>query len=79
VKPLINALRDDDSYVRSGAADALGSSGSLELLEKLIQDPEIDIYDTDIFPLARRLAVRYSKESVSFLPVYPENVFRKQI
>jgi len=79
VEPLIHALGDANSYVRKEAADALGSVWGLELLEKLIQDPEIDIYDADIFPLARRLAVRYSKENVPFLPVYPENVLRKQI
>ena len=79
VEPLIHALGDEDSYVRGGAAEALESVDSLELLEKLIQDPQIDIYDPYIFPLARRLAVRHSREDVSFIPVYPEKVLRKQI
>jgi HEAT repeat protein len=77
VELLIRALSDEDSKVREGAADALGRIGSLELLEKLIQDPQIDIYDLYIFPLARKLAVRHSREDVSFIPVYPENVLRK--
>jgi HEAT repeat protein len=58
---LISTLNDTDSFVRWKAAEALTKIGTSETLAKLIQLPEIDIYDSDIFPLARTLAVRYNK------------------
>ena len=44
---------------------------------ELIENPEIDIYHPDIFVSARKLAVRFSKEGVPFIPVYPELVNRE--
>jgi HEAT repeat protein/phage terminase Nu1 subunit (DNA packaging protein) len=78
VAALISALNHEDSSVRREAAEALIKIGTSETLEKLIQLPEIDIYDPDIFPLARTLAVRFSKEKLPFIPVYPELVAHKQ-
>jgi HEAT repeat protein len=78
VEALIKALNDKAGQVRSQAARTLGKIGTLETLEKLIQLPEIDICDPDIFLLVRILAVRFSKERVPFIPVYPELVAHKQ-
>ncbi|HAX78929.1 MAG TPA: hypothetical protein DCY88_24660, partial [Cyanobacteria bacterium UBA11372] len=69
---LIAALKDENEDVRCNAAEALGKIDSSETLEKLIENPEIDIYDFYIFVSARKLAVRFSKEGVPFIPVYPE-------
>ena len=78
VEALIKALNDKAGQVRSQAARTLGKIGTLETLEKLIQLPEIDICDPDIFLLARTLAIRFSKEKLPFIPVYPELVAHKQ-
>ncbi len=77
---LIKALNDKAGQVKTQAAQTLGKIGTLETLEKLIQLPEIDICDPDIFLLARTLAVRasLSKERLPFIPVYPELVAHKQ-
>ena len=76
MESLIRTLKYGYYLNRRRVAEVLGNIGNLELLEKLIKDPQIDIYDANIFTVARRLAVRYSKERVSFLPVYPELVVR---
>jgi len=78
VDVLIEALNHKDIMVRTKAAGALGKIGTPEILAKLIQFPEIDIYEPDIFSLARTLAVRFSKEKRPFIPVYPELVAHKQ-
>ena len=78
VEVLIAALNDSDSLMRSQAARDLGKIGTSETLAKLIQLPEISIYDAYIFLLARTLAVRFSKERLPFIPVYPELVAHKQ-
>ncbi|MEW6496650.1 MAG: HEAT repeat domain-containing protein [Cyanobacteriota bacterium] len=77
---LIAALNDEESIVRRDAAEVLSQIGTLEVLEKLIQLPEIDIHRPDIFSLARTLAIRasLSKENLAFIPVYPELVAHKQ-
>jgi hypothetical protein len=64
--------------VRRQSADALHKVSTSETLAKLIQLPEIDIYDPAIFSLARTLAIRFSKEKLPFIPVYPELVAHKQ-
>jgi HEAT repeat protein len=74
VEALIATLNDSDNNLRVQAARALGQIGNAETLAKLIKSFEIDIYDDDIFPLARTLAVRFSKEKLPFIPVYPERV-----
>ncbi len=53
---------------------ALGKIRNPETLQKLICNWKINIYDPDIFVLARKLAVRYSREKLSFIPVYPKLV-----
>jgi HEAT repeat protein len=78
VAALISVLNHEDSNVRREAAEALIKIGTSETLEKVIQLPEIDIYCPDIFPLARTLAVRFSKERLPFIPIYPELVAHKQ-
>lgn len=72
IDPLIQRLKDEVSYVRGRAAQALGEIGTLDTLKKLIQSPEVDIFSPVIFHLARKLAVRFSKEKAPFIPVYPE-------
>jgi HEAT repeat protein len=69
---LTASLNSPDINLRKSAAVALSRIGTIETLAKLIQDFEIDIYSFDIFPLARTLAVRFSKEKLPFIPVYPK-------
>jgi len=76
-KVLIAALNDENNGFRSDAAEALGEIGTSETLANLIQFPEIDIYDPEIFRLARTLAIQFSKEKLPFIPVYPELVAHK--
>ena len=78
VEALIPALNHLDSDVRGQAAEVLGKIGTSEVLKKLIQLPEINICDPDILTLVRTLAVRFSKENLPFIPVYPELVAHKQ-
>jgi HEAT repeat protein len=78
VEVLTTVLNDDDSFVRLNAAKALSLIGTKETLAKLIQLPEIDSCRPDIFSLARTLAVRFSKEKLPFIPVYPKLVAHKQ-
>ena len=77
VAAFTTALNDSDELVRRWAALALAKIGTSETLAKLIQLPEIDIYDSDIFPLARKLAIRFSRDKLPFIPVYPELVAHK--
>jgi len=74
VNGLIAALNHSDFSVRMDAADALGKIGNAEILKKLIKFLYINIYRDDIFPLARTLSVRFSKENLPFIPVYPKLV-----
>lgn len=72
IEDLMRALKDNDRWVRTGAAWGLGRIGNLECFEKLIGEPEIDIYNADFFLMLRNLAVKHSKEKTAFIPVYPE-------
>ena len=74
IQPLITALKDTDGFVKSNAAEALGKIDSSELLKQLIYNWHFNIYDEDLFPIARKLAVRYSREPLKFIPVYPHLV-----
>jgi HEAT repeat protein len=78
VEALIAAFNHSYSFVRRQAAVALGNIGTSKTLAKLLQRSEIDIFRYDIFPLVRTLAVRFSKEKLLFIPVYPELVAHKQ-
>ncbi|MBD2343629.1 HEAT repeat domain-containing protein [Anabaena subtropica] len=71
---LITGLNHPDSFVKNTAAKALGKIGNSETLVKIIELPEIDIYDPAIFSLARMLAIRFSKQRLSCIPVYPEKI-----
>jgi len=68
VSALIAALEDEDMYVRSQAVTALGQIGRADTLAKLLQSHDTDIHRPDIFLLARKLSVRFSKEGS---PIYP--------
>ncbi len=74
VEPLIKALQDWDFYVRSNAASALAKIGSSSGLKKLLQSPLINIFDSEIFPVARSWAIRQHKEGLSCIPVYPKRI-----
>ncbi|MGB3401108.1 MAG: HEAT repeat domain-containing protein, partial [Microcoleaceae cyanobacterium] len=74
VEALITALENEDSDIRSNAAEALGQMGTAEVLKQLIQNPTINIYESDLFALARKLAIQYSKKNLPFIPVYPKLV-----
>jgi HEAT repeat protein/phage terminase Nu1 subunit (DNA packaging protein) len=80
VAALISIVSQEESTDKWKAAEALGQIGTSDTLEKLIQFPEIKIFDPDIFRLARTLVVRASlnKERLPFIPVYPELVAHKQ-
>ncbi len=75
---LITVLNDEASNVRQNTTKALGKINSPTCLEKLIQSPQIDIYRSDIFFLARSLAIRFHKADLPFIPVYPERVMGKR-
>jgi HEAT repeat protein/nucleoside phosphorylase len=75
VDALIATLNDFDKDDRWLAIDALGQIDNSEVLAKILQSLEIDIYDSDIFCLTRTLAIRFSKDKkVGCIPVYPELV-----
>ena len=74
VSALIIALNDSDKDVRRLALKALANIGNPQSLKQILQNPKINIYDEDIFPHLRKLAVRHSKAKVDFIPVYPETV-----
>ena len=62
VEPLITALGDVDSHVKRNAASALEKINSAEIILKLLNKSDLDIYDRDIFLLARKLMIRHSQE-----------------
>jgi HEAT repeat protein len=74
VGTLVTALNDADKLVRLTAVEALEKIGNPEVLAKIVQSLEIDIYDSGIFCLTRTLAIRFSKDKVGCIPVYPELV-----
>jgi HEAT repeat protein len=76
IETSILALHDTDSGV--SAISVLQRNSNSATLEKLLQLSKIDIYEPDIFSLARTLAVRFRKEKLPFIPVYPELVAHKQ-
>ncbi|MBW4659746.1 MAG: HEAT repeat domain-containing protein [Drouetiella hepatica Uher 2000/2452] len=73
VDALITALNHETSDVGDNAVAALEKIGRVDCLEKLLQSAAPDlIYRSDLFPLARRWAIRFSKDGLPFIPVYPE-------
>ncbi|MDJ0659558.1 MAG: HEAT repeat domain-containing protein [Crocosphaera sp.] len=74
VNPLIEALSDSNSEVRYSAAYALENIKCPEILEAIIKNQNIDIYKKNIFTLARKLAIRYSRYNLPYIPVYPHLV-----
>ena len=77
IPALISVLNDEHGLVTRSALEALAQIGTSDILEKLIENPEIDIYRPDIFLLARKLTVRYRNEGLPFIPVYHELVNRE--
>jgi len=72
VPAFIAALGHSDSSVRWQAAVALGKIGTLDSLKQIISSPIIGIYRSDIFGLVRILVIRFYKEKVPFIPLYPD-------
>jgi len=74
---LLTALHEMNKNVRWMAAKALGKIGTLDVLEKLLHRLDIDIYDEDTFPIARRLAITFSRlhPQPACLPAYPQPLF----
>lgn len=67
---LTEALTDADDYVLEFVAEALEKMGDLRTLKQIIYRWDIDIYESNIFQLARKLAIRYRKTKNSVIPVY---------
>lgn len=72
IEALIEALGDSDISILRSTVKALEKIGNVETITKLIQNSDLDIYCTDIFILARKLAIRFSKAGSPYIPVYPE-------
>ncbi len=72
VEALIATLSHSNTDVRSDAAQALKNVDTLDTLKQIISSPLIDVYQSDIFELVRMLAIRYYKQKVPFIPLYPE-------
>ena len=70
IKFLITALQSSDSELGRSAFAVLGKIDSSELLKQLIYNWHFNIYDENLFPIARKLAVRYSRGTLKFIPVY---------
>lgn len=70
----IEILAENNSDLHREAISTLEKMGTVNHLERLIQNLKINVYQPEIFFLTRRLAIRFSKERVPFIPVYPENV-----
>ena len=70
VTALTEALTEADDYVLEFVAEALEKMGDLRTLKQIIYRWDIDIYESNIFLLARKLAIRYRKTKNSVIPVY---------
>jgi HEAT repeat protein len=71
VETLMKNLYDKDWYNKSKASKVLANIGTSKTLAKLIKNSEIVNY-AHTFLLTRKLAIKFSKEKVPFIPVYPE-------
>lgn len=71
IDPLIKTIIDDNENAKY-AQKALLKIGTLEVLEKIIVDPKIDIFNPHIFSLSRTLAVRFSKIKSPSIPVFQD-------
>ena len=67
---LTEALTDGNPRLIYPAAEALEKMGDLRTLKQIIYRWDIDIYESNVFLLARKLAIRYRKTKASFIPVY---------
>ncbi|MCA2591884.1 MAG: HEAT repeat domain-containing protein [Microcystis sp. M31BS1] len=70
VTALTEALTEADDYVLEFVAEALEKMGDLRTLKQIIYRWDIDIYESNVFLLARKLAIRYRKTKTSVIPVY---------
>ncbi|GAK61063.1 PBS lyase HEAT-like repeat domain protein [Candidatus Vecturithrix granuli] len=79
------ALHNPNILVRSLEVWMLEKIGTLDVLEKLLHRLDIDIYDRRIFPVVRRLAIKFSRmrPRPACLPVYSQplflRLFRKEL
>ena len=76
MEALILTLKDNNRNVIRAAASALEECSTEETLRRLIElsQTEVNIYDPDVFYLARKLAIKFNQSKVDFIPVYPELV-----
>jgi HEAT repeat protein len=79
---LIDRLHDKDlpyDDIERIYINRLKYIGTLEILEKIIQHPKINIFNEKVFSFARLLAKRYCKTKTPFIPVYPKliNEYKK--
>ena len=72
VEPLVKALQHENSNVRSNTALALEKIDSSRRLEVLLRSPRINIFEKEMFPVARSWAIRHHKKGLSCIPVYPK-------
>ena len=69
----ICCVKDDNKNIwfrGKSVAEALEEIGDLRTLKQIIYRWDIDIYESNIFLLARKLAIRYRKTKNSVIPVY---------
>jgi HEAT repeat protein len=80
MEALILTLKDNNRNVIRAVASALEECSTEETLKKLIElsQTEVNIYDPDVFYLARKLAIKFNQSKVDFIPVYPELVSTQQ-
>jgi HEAT repeat protein len=79
VSLLFRAIEDPHDYVKGVSAIALERVGNLRVLQKLIHCSDQIVYSKDVFPIFRKLFVKYHKAKVKFIPVYPPEGIRKII
>ncbi|MDB9506063.1 HEAT repeat domain-containing protein [Microcystis aeruginosa CS-338/01] len=71
VTALTERLNNNESkIVIKFVAEALEKMGDLRTLKQIIYRWDIDIYESNVFQLARKLAIRYRKTKTSVIPVY---------
>ncbi|BAY46069.1 hypothetical protein SAMD00079811_36760 [Scytonema sp. HK-05] len=76
IKALIQALSHPDRGVQKEAVAALKELGTSKVLKSITHSPKIDLYDPDVYTLARILAIKasMSEQKDKFFPVYPTKV-----
>ncbi|BAZ83754.1 HEAT repeat domain-containing protein [Sphaerospermopsis kisseleviana CS-549] len=80
MEALILTLKDNNRNVIRAVVSALEECSTEKTLRRLIElsHTEVNIYDPDVFYLARKLAIKFNQSKVDFIPVYPELVSTQQ-